>query len=169
MDTNVEEKELVAIREELAAVVERLPAKYNVGLVAYGRNVHVYEFASKINTNYCLNGTKEYSVVQIMDLLGIAVKNDPNSQSSDINKRFLVPLETHRQTILSRIRNLRPDRQIYVNERKHSCLGQAVNVSISMAEVSVISTRICFLVGNPCTVGPGMTISPQFKEQMRSP
>jgi len=25
------------------------------------------------------------------------------------------------------------------------------------------------MVGNPCTVGPGLTISPNFKEQMRSP
>lgn len=108
VDINVEEKELAAVREEILGVVERLPSKYSVGLLTYGRNVHIYEFASKINTNYCINGTKEYNTVQIMDLIGITVKNDPQSQSSDINKRFLVPLETHRQAILTRLRGLRP-------------------------------------------------------------
>jgi hypothetical protein len=95
--------------------------------------VHIYEFSTKINTNYCINGVKEYNTVQIMDLIGIAVKNDPQSQSSDINKKFIVPLTEYRDSILARIRNLRPENHIYVNERKHSCLGQAINISISMA------------------------------------
>jgi len=38
-----------------------------------------------------------------------------------------------------------------------------------MAEVSTISTRIVYLVGNPCTIGQGITISTNFKKQMRSP
>ena len=38
-----------------------------------------------------------------------------------------------------------------------------------MAEVATIMTRIVNLVGNPCTVGPGMTIGTDWKEQMRSP
>lgn len=104
-----------------------------------------------------------------MELIGISVKNDPQSQSSDINKRFMVPISEYRDAILSRIGNLRPERHIYVNERKHSCLGQAINISICMAEISVVSTRIVYLVGNPSTIGPGMTISSNLKEQMRSP
>ena len=63
-------------------MVAKLPQNYNVGLITYGKNVHVYELANKINTNYCINGLKEYPLVSIMDLLGIAVKNDPQSQSS---------------------------------------------------------------------------------------
>jgi protein transport protein SEC23 len=133
VDINVEDNELAAVREEMVGVIERLPDKYSIGLITYGRNVHIYEFSTRINTKYCINGTKEYNVVQIMDLIGITVKNDPQSQSSDINKRFMVPLSEYREAILSRIRNLRPERHIYLNERKHSCLGQAVNISISMA------------------------------------
>jgi len=104
-----------------------------------------------------------------MELLGIMVKNDPNCQNSDMVKRFIVPVSTHRDVIARRIRNLRPDQHIYVNERRHSCFGQALNISISMAEVSTIATRVVYLVGNSCTVGPGMTIGTNFKEQMRSP
>ena len=58
VDINVEEKELAGIREEIAAVVSALPDKYNVGLLTYGRNVHIYDFSTKINTNYCINGTR---------------------------------------------------------------------------------------------------------------
>lgn len=92
VDINIEEKELTAIKEELCGVITCLPERYNIGLVTYGKNAHIYEFSTKINTNYCINGQKEYNTVQIMDLIGIAVRNDPQSQSSDINKRFIVPL-----------------------------------------------------------------------------
>lgn len=64
--------------------------------MTYGRNVKVYELGSKINTNYCINGTKEYNLVAIMELLGVMVKNDPNSQNSDMVKKFIVPVSTHR-------------------------------------------------------------------------
>lgn len=169
VDANVEEKELAAIREEVAKVVEGLPEHYNVGLITYGKNVKVYELGSRINTNFCINGTKDYNLVGVMDLLGVQAKNDPQSHNSDITKRFIVPVNTHRQVIISRVKNLRPENQITVNERKQSCLGQAINISICMAEVSPISTRVVYCVGNPCTVGPGVTISTNFKEQMRSP
>jgi protein transport protein SEC23 len=169
VDTNLEEKELAAIREELGGVVAGLPEHYNVGLITYGRNVKVYELSARINTNYCINGVKEYNVSSIMDLLGMLVKNDPNSQNSDITKRFIVPVSQYRSQIISRIRNLRADNHVYVHERSHSCFGQALNISVCMAEVSPIPSRIVYLVGNPCTVGPGMTIGTNFKEQMRSP
>lgn len=104
-----------------------------------------------------------------MELIGIQAKNDPQSHNSDIIKRFVVPVATYRNTIASRIKNLRPDSQITVNERKHSCFGQALHIALCLAEVSPISTRVVCLVGNPCTVGPGVTISPNFKEQLRSP
>jgi len=98
-----------------------------------------------------------------MDLIGISIKNDPQSQSSEVSRKFIVPLSEYRKNILSRIRNIKPDNQITVNERKSSCFGQALNISISLAEVSTVSTRIINLVGNPCTIGPGTTISTNFK------
>jgi len=32
-----------------------------------------------------------------------------------------------------------------------------------------MATRICMLVGGPCTHGPGKVIESKFKAQMRSP
>ena len=92
-----------------------MPSKYNVGVITYGKNVHVYEFSTKINTNYCINGVKEYNIAQLMDLIGISVKVDVQSQSSDINKRFIVPLTDQRHSLIKRVKNLRPEGHIYVN------------------------------------------------------
>ena len=96
-------------------MISNLPDHYNVGLITYGKNVKVYELGNKINTNYCINGTKEYNLVSIMELLGIMVKNDPNSQNSDLIKKFIVPVSTHREVIVRRVKNLRTDQHIYVN------------------------------------------------------
>ena len=67
-----------------------------MGLITYGKNVHVHEFATRINTNFCINGAKSYNFGNIMELLGIAIKNDPQAQSSETNKRFIVPLTSYR-------------------------------------------------------------------------
>lgn len=50
-----------------------------------------------------------------MGLIGITVKNDANSQSSDINKKFIVPVSEYREALMNRIKNIKPDNQIYVN------------------------------------------------------
>lgn len=87
----------------------------NVGLVTYAKNIGVYELGSKINTVYHINGLKQYNYLNIMDLIGITVKNDPHSQSSDIAKRFVVPLDSHRQSVIKRIKDIKIDRNIYIN------------------------------------------------------
>jgi hypothetical protein len=99
-----------------------------------------------------------------MDLLGIPVnKNDPNTHSSDIIKKFLVPVDHYRSALIRRVKNIKADNKIYVNQRKESCFGQALNIAICLSEISTICTRIVHLVGNPCTIGPGLTISTNFK------
>lgn len=50
-----------------------------------------------------------------MELLGVNIKGDAESHSSEINKRFIVPLNEHKQALLSRIKNLRTESFIYVN------------------------------------------------------
>jgi hypothetical protein len=68
-----------------------------------------------------------------MELIGVLVKNDPQSQSSDVVRRFVTPLDEYRQVIVARIKSLRTENVIYVNERKHSCFGQALSISIALA------------------------------------
>ena len=39
----------------------------------------------------------------------------------------------YREKIIKRIKDVRPDGNIYVNERSKSCLGQALNIAITIA------------------------------------
>jgi hypothetical protein len=93
-----------------------------------------------------------------MNILGIQVKLDAQLGNSEIPKRFVVPVSQFRDKIIRRINDLKVDPIIYVNERNKAALGQALNVAISLCEANIQTTRICMLVGSPCTHGPGKVI-----------
>lgn len=92
-----------------------LPDDARVCIVTFNRYVYVYELASRINTIYCINGIKEYTLNNIMDILGINFKNDPRMQSPEITKRFLVTLGEHREKIIRRVQDIKVDPHIYVS------------------------------------------------------
>jgi len=95
-----------------------------------------------------------------MELLGIMVKNDPNCQNSDMVKRFIVPVSTHRDVIARRIRNLRPDQHIYVNERRHSCFGQALNISSPWQKCPPLPLEWYILLATRAQLDPGWQSAP---------
>ena len=86
----------------------------------------------------------------------------------EVIRRFIVPIKSHRQRIINRISDMKVDPFIYVSERAQRATGQAINVAISMNEISPIVARVVLLVGGACTVGKGMVIGQKYKEQMRS-
>lgn len=47
-------------------------------------------------------------------------------------------------------------------------VGQALNIIITIAELSLISPRIVTFIGGPCTYGVGKVIGTDFTEQIRS-
>lgn len=129
-----------------------------MGLITYNKYVNLYELSSKLNMIYCINTEKEYTLEQVMNIVGIQVKMESQLGNSDIPKRFIVPIDQFRDKIIRRVNNIKPDPIIYVNERNKAALGQALNVAISLCEANIMTTRICMLVGGPCTHGPGKVI-----------
>lgn len=129
-----------------------------MGLITYNRYVNVYELSSKLNMIFCINSEKEYNLEQVMNIVGVQVKAETQTGSSELPKRFLVPVGQFRDKISKRINDLKIDSIIYVNERNKAALGQALNVAIYLCEANTIPTRICMLVGGPCTHGPGKVI-----------
>lgn len=41
-------------------------------------------------------------------------------------------------------------------------------MALCLAEVSIVSPRVVFMIGGPCTIGPGTVIGLSLKEMMRS-
>lgn len=98
-------------------------------------------------------------------MIGLDYGNQPNLE---VTKKFIVPVDQYREVIVSRVLHLRTDRFIYVNQRNHCSFGQALHMAVTLCEGLPITARIVLLAGGPCTYGPGVTISPDFKQQMRS-
>lgn len=117
VDLCLSEKEINAVKEELVGVLKGLPQGMFVGLITFNRYVNVLELSSKINTEYRINGVKEYNIVEIMGLLGINIKADPSMKSADILKRFIIPLRTEKDVnkVITRVKDMKKDPFIYVN------------------------------------------------------
>jgi hypothetical protein len=77
-------------------VINKLPDDAFIGLITFNKFVHVYELPAKINTIYCVSGTKEYNNQQVMEILGLSIKNDPRGISNEVIKRFIVQLGPNR-------------------------------------------------------------------------
>lgn len=88
-----------------------------IGLITFNQNVDVSELSSKINTEYRINGQKEYNLNDVMNLLGIHIKNDPQQKSMDILKKFIIPLNEKKdvEKIIRRIRDIKKDPNLYVS------------------------------------------------------
>jgi len=55
----------------------------------------VYELASKINTNYCINGVRDYNMMDFMNILGIQnIRSDPQGKSYEVFKRFIIQINS---------------------------------------------------------------------------
>lgn len=106
-----------------------------------------------------------------MNILGVAIKNDPTAQTYDIFKRYIVQIRSKHDIdrIVGRIKAIKRDQTITVSERSPRATGQAINVAISIAEAAIVPPRIVMTLGGPCTVGSGTVIGPSLKELMRSP
>lgn len=80
-------------------------------------------------------------------------------------KRFIIQINSKedKQKIIRRVRDIRRDQTITVNERSSRATGQAINLSICLAEIAPVPPRIIICLGGPCTVGPGTVIGLSLK------
>jgi protein transport protein SEC23 len=164
----ITEEEFVAVKEEIAKAIEKLPDTALVGLITFNKFVHVHELTAKINTVYCVSGSKDYTNVQVLDVLGLQIKNDPRGVCHDIAKKFLVPIGNNREKITKRIKDVKIDQLIYVNERPLRATSAAINIAITLAESSPVVPRIITFIGGPCTIGTGKIIEQSFEKMMRT-
>uniref|UniRef100_A0A5K3F045 Protein transport protein SEC23 n=1 Tax=Mesocestoides corti TaxID=53468 RepID=A0A5K3F045_MESCO len=181
MDTCLEEAEFVALKNAILQLVSILPPNCMIGLITFGRMVHIHELNSgSIAKSWVFKGTKDYTGDQIQAMLGLGRSGTPGRTSgppaqsvpgSLPQNRFLQPVESCSASLNSLLAELTPDPWPVTQGRRalRSC-GAALSIAVGLLESAFPNTgaRILTFLGGPGTQGPGMIIDDDLKNIIRS-
>lgn len=181
VDTCLDPDELKALRETLVVSLSLLPPYALVGLITYGTMASLHELGYDVCSKaYVFRGSKEYTTKQIQDMLGLAGGSRavvpprpgaPGQPQAYGAARFLLPVSQVEFQLTSILENLQRDPwPVASDKRALRCTGVALNVAISLLESSFANTgaRIMLFAGGPATEGPGLVVSNELKEPIRS-
>ncbi|KAJ6844714.1 protein transport protein SEC23 [Iris pallida] len=189
IDTCVIDEEMEFLKSAMRRAVGLLPENALVGLLTYGTQVHLHELGfGEMSKIYVFRGTKEMSKDQILDQLGLsgrgpggypkpgmpAVANGlhhHHQQQGGSVSRFLLPASDCEYTLNALLDELQTDQwPVESGSRALRCTGVALSVAAGLLGACMPGTgaRIIALVGGPCTVGPGMIVSKDLSEPVRS-
>ncbi|KXN87767.1 Protein transport protein SEC23 [Leucoagaricus sp. SymC.cos] len=153
VDTCLDEDDLKALRDAIVISLSLLPPYALVGLITYGTTTQVHELGyAECTKSYVFRGGKEYQPKQIQDMLGLSSQN----------------LEFQLTGILE---NLARDPWPVANDKRAlRCTGVALSVAVGLLETTYPNTgaRVMLFAGGPATEGPGMVVSNELKEPIRS-
>lgn len=176
VDACVDEEELMALRESLVITLSLLPPKSLVGLVTFGTMVQVHELGfAEIPKSYVFRGGKDYTQIQIQEMLGLspasAGRSASVSPSAGNPYRFLMPAEMCEFTLSQIFEQLQRDPwPVDADKRPQRATGAALSIAVGVLETLYpnCGARMMLFVGGPCTVGPGMVVGPELRESIRS-
>lgn len=179
VDTCLEEADLTAVKESLQMSLSFLPPDALVGLITYGKMVHVHELCCEgISKSWVFKGTKDYSGKQLQEMLGIG-RGAGGSAPSPANQsaqqlpynRFLQPVQKCDTYLTDLLGELQPDPwPVPQSKRALRCTGTALAIAVGLLEATYPNTgaRIMLFQGGPCTQGPGMVIDEDMRNIIRS-
>ncbi|XP_010934372.2 protein transport protein SEC23 E [Elaeis guineensis] len=189
LDTCLIEEEMGFVKSAMRRAIGLLPDHALVGFVTFGTQVHLYELGfSDLSKIYVFRGTKEISKEQILDQLGLSAAGlragtagapgYPKARleangllpSGSVN-RFLLPASDCEYTLNALLDELQTDQwPVEAGNRALRCTGVAFSVAAGLLGACMPGTgaRIIALVGGPCTEGPGMIVSKDLSEPVRS-
>ncbi|KAL0094210.1 protein transporter SEC23 [Phycomyces blakesleeanus] len=182
VDTCLDETDLKALKDTLVLSLSLLPTYAWVGLITYGTMTQVHELGfSDCPKSYVFRGTKEYAGKQIQEMLGLVgatvrpnqapVRPGQHSQPGMAANRFLLPVKDCEFVLTSILENLQRDPwPVADDKRPERCTGVAMSVAIGLLETAFPNTgaRIMLFSGGPATEGPGMVVSTELRESIRS-
>lgn len=177
LDICLIEEELTYVKSALRQAISLLPDNALVGFISFGTQVHVHELGyTDLSKVYVFRGTKDLSKEQILDQLGLAIgqrgqKGIQNGLNPAAVHRFLLPASDCEYSIYSVLDELQIDQwPVKSGNRASRCTGVALSVAAGLLGACLPGTgaRIIALVGGPCTEGPGMIVSKDLSEPVRS-
>ncbi|OBZ67637.1 Protein transport protein SEC23 [Grifola frondosa] len=179
VDTCVEEEDLKALRDALVVSLSLIPPFALVGLITYGTMTQVHELGyAECSKSYVFRGGKEYTPKQIQDMLGLSAQNraaprpgQPLPPQAFGAARFLMPVQECEFQLTGILEALTRDPWPVANDKRPlRCTGVAISVAVGLLETTFPNTgaRIMVFSGGPASEGPGMVVSNELKEPIRS-
>lgn len=179
VDTCLEPEDFEALKETITLGLSLLPPNALVGLITFGTMTQVHEIGfNACPKSYVFRGTKDYSPGQISAMLGITPRSTtlPSQQQQRPGQphgaaRFLQPVQDAEFQLTSILDNLSRDPwPVASDKRSLRCTGAALSVAVGILENSFPNSgaRIMTFVGGPATEGPGMVVSNELREPIRS-
>eukprot|EP01114_Cavostelium_apophysatum_P003750 TRINITY_DN1387_c0_g2_i2.p1 TRINITY_DN1387_c0_g2~~TRINITY_DN1387_c0_g2_i2.p1 ORF type:complete len:752 (+),score=199.83 TRINITY_DN1387_c0_g2_i2:97-2352(+) len=172
IDTCLMEDELQELKNALVAALSLLPENSLLGLITFGKTVQVYELGfEELPKSYVFNGAKDYTSQQIQTMLAIGKQMNRGMAQQPRTNRFLMPLSEAEFTVTNILEELQRDPYPVKNDKRPlRATGVALSVAVGLLENTVPDSgaRVMLFTGGPCTVGPGMVVSEDLKEPIRS-
>ncbi|KAH7683028.1 protein transport protein SEC23 protein [Dioscorea alata] len=182
LDTCLIEEELEFLKSSMRRALAVLPENALVGLITFGTQAHLHELGcTDISKVYVFRGMKEITKEQILDQLGLSghrgqpkgVTPQPNGlrQRAGSVNRFLLPASECDYPLNALLDELQSDQwPVEMGNRPTRCTAVALSVAAGLLGACLPGTgaRIIALVGGPCTEGPGMIVSKELSEPLRS-
>lgn len=186
VDITVAEAELRPLKDTLLQALSLLPQNALVGLITVGTTVQVYELGfTACPKAYVFSGLKDYTAQQVQELLGLPRAPAPpvgQQQQAQGQARpvaplgadgngFLAPLSKCEFGLTDIIEELQQDPwPVRADRRPLQSAGAGLSLAVGLLE-SVCRgncARVLGFIGNPCTQGPGLIVSDELKEFIRS-
>lgn len=178
IDVTAEEDNLQALKESVITSFSLLPPNALVGLISYGNVVHLHDLScTAIDKCNVFRGDKEYQLQQLVEMLtgeksssNISSNSQTKVTSSSLNRFFLLVEHVERK-LIQLLENLKPDQwTVPAGHRPLRATGSALNIATLLLQgcYKNVASRICLFSSGPGTISPGMIVSSELKDPLRS-
>lgn len=159
VDLCQDEDNLEALKETLVGALSLLPPNALVGLITYGTMVQLHDLNSPFPKSFVFRGNRDYSLDQLKQLLG-----------ESFTRCFSI-LSTVEFQLTVAIENLKRDPwPVASAQRAMRATGAALAIAVGLCEGTFtgFGARIQLFAAGPCTLNPGLIVSNELKEPIRS-
>ncbi|KAM4690679.1 protein transport protein Sec23A isoform 1-T2 [Rhinophrynus dorsalis] len=178
VDTCMDDEDLQALKESMQMSLSLLPPTALVGLITFGRMVHVHELGCEgISKSYVFRGNKDLTGKQIQEMLSLTKTpaaqpgRGPQVQQPPPSNRFLQPVQKIDMNLTDLLGELQRDPwPVPQGKRPLRSSGAALSIAVGLLECTFPNTgaRIMMFIGGPATQGPGMVVGDELKIPIRS-
>lgn len=166
LDASVAEAELSAMKDAVEEAVGLIPEDTRVGLVTFGSDVSVHDLSGAGGAScplaFVFNGEVDLSPVKARRMLGFSEGSQHAWQRQQRQLRFVAPVgecEFALATVLEGVRSERGNESVL---RPNVATGVAAAAVCGLIEGACGESggagRAMFLIGSPCTKGPGKVV-----------